>query len=191
MGWGGLPEGIMRYYHGRDYQVDLFTKRCPHDELGGLKNAIELMFFEHGCFLIAAQQQYPMLHFLPCYFLSQVCANWSWGRDVVRPEEQTQGICAWNIFTSLPTPTLKKLKTVRRLFWLHMHAWLFSMLSSVSERSSLDWAGLFQETYRFRQEGPLRVIYFLFFSLLKALLCYVLLMPLRWFGLTFADAPGF
>lgn len=26
---GGLLEGIMRYYLGRDYQVDLFTTRCP------------------------------------------------------------------------------------------------------------------------------------------------------------------
>lgn len=30
-----------------------------------------------------------------------------------------------------------------------------------------------------------------FFFFFKALLCYVLLMPLRWFGLTFADALGF
>lgn len=43
------------------------------------------------------------------------------------------------------------------------------------------------ETYRFRQDGPLRFFFFFF----KALLCYVLLMPLRWFGLTFADALGF
>lgn len=37
-GWsGGLCEGIMRYYLGRDYQVDLFTTRCPDDELGQLR----------------------------------------------------------------------------------------------------------------------------------------------------------
>lgn len=36
-GGGGLREGIMRYYLGRDYQVDLFTTRYPDDELGRLK----------------------------------------------------------------------------------------------------------------------------------------------------------
>lgn len=54
---------------GKGLQVDLFTTRCPHDELGGLKNAIELRFFACGRFLIGAQQQYPMFHFLSCYFL--------------------------------------------------------------------------------------------------------------------------
>lgn len=39
---GGLREGIMRYYLGRDYQVDLFTTRCPDDELGRLKKATRL-----------------------------------------------------------------------------------------------------------------------------------------------------
>lgn len=39
---GGLREGIMRYYLGKDYQVDLFTTRCPDDELGRLKKATRL-----------------------------------------------------------------------------------------------------------------------------------------------------
>lgn len=72
--WGGLPEGIMRYYLGRDYQVDLSTTGWPHDKLGRL-NAIELRWFDSGCSSLAAQQQYPMFHFLSFYSLSQVCAN--------------------------------------------------------------------------------------------------------------------
>lgn len=49
----------MSYYLGRDYQIDLFTPRCPDDELGRLKSIMELQFFEYGFFFVPRDSKIP------------------------------------------------------------------------------------------------------------------------------------
>lgn len=190
-GGGGLREGIMRYYLGRDYQVDLFTTRYPDDELGRLKKQRDWaqilwagMFFNCPTTTVFLQ---CFIYFL-FHSLSKVCASRPWGRDVVRPEEQTRGTSAWNVFTPRPPTTLKKLKGVRCCFG-HACVHHFSPCRAPSPCVLLSAGPGLSRRHTDSDRKGRWGFFFSFF--LKALLCYVLLMPLRWFGLTFADAPSF